>query len=874
MAAVCDNERCELDFEELKLTVSVQTLLDAGAVNAEGFYLHCPACKERTLVHWEPYQLFLWREDDKQKFYRWRTSPIKLETFRKPGQRDSVYHAKLGQLTLEFAADMIGEGGDNFSEERICYRTVPVFRDHDDPNGVSLPALPVKKEFLDLVDTSREIQKPQLTGKGEYRFRFHLHMRKEQVDIVRPSMKVQSAASSASSQDPIIEGVHLTLWPKTSYAAWRRYFLRFGCAKKEDAEKLFNDNLNVVVSAAEVTNLSKTKWLPLERDQFTQYTCVESRPGWIAVEFEDKQRQETVGNVSRQDVVGGGVWKIPAASDSYPTGETTLGIDFGTSNTCIAWHAASGIDLLPIEQCDHFIIRGSDLPKQLTTADIWLPRQGFGRNRALLPTEILMREKIGIHRSRGKEVEAWKPVVDYSIPTSGVESLYNENEHIVADFKWQNMIANEWFANSERYKDLQIKYIELLLLLAMARLAMSGNIGESLNVMFSYPLAFDTKMQDDFRLVLSAAATNVSQQTGVTVRPELKLDEARAAANSTEDPGIYDSACLYVDIGGGSTDIALLELRAGKNGQGRYDYVCSFQYAGGALATALVEGDCLKPGKDISHFRRQIREKGNVTDVLNSKELFSTNKEGVITSKSGYFYAYLRQFLSRLLAAHIINKHLLLNETPAPEASESAQADAEKYRVVLYPMGNGWGFGNFIAVNYATEAFCQRLSVETNAIIKEAVARKIVSARTPEVLVEGKPIKNPKNAVAFGLIGKSDGNQPQQEWPWRSILGWTTQAGRVQKVEWFSPVTGGNATPPPNAESIPQRVQLDCPKDEWPAFPSKLPAPHDFDEDLSSIRRDLVARCSPNSSEHEWFIDSPFHVILEKLIKPKLKELI
>jgi hypothetical protein len=845
--------KCRLDFEQLKMTIYVKQLADVQGVGEHGFHIYCPACGERNEIALKPYGLFLW----KGKFYRWRDAPTRIET------SGGVYRVNLGNLTLAFPEDLIG--GDNFSKEQICYRAVPVFQQMD--GSIMLPVLPVKREFLNLVDKVRGFRS-EVTGKGENRFVFYLHVLEEPVEIVLPCVPVQPGRPTAPGTLSTFEGVHLILWPKVTYANWRRYFLRFGCTDNH-ADSLVNSSRDVKVWAFASKTLeaesAAKEWLPLDvasPNKQMRFGCVESRPDWVAIEFEDTLRREQVG---------GGIWQIDAARDTYqPQLETTLGVDFGTSNTCIAWGDAESVKLISIAPCDQYIIGGSKVPEKLDFPDTWPPRQGFGRGHALLPTEILTREKTSEYRIHGKNVKDWRPVVDYSIPTGGVEALYPEREHVIADFKWQSMIGDEWYRG--QYMDLQQKYIEFLLLLAMAELAKQSAIGSTLDVKFSFPLAFDEQMQRDFRTVLDASARQVERQTGIIVRPVLETDEARAAS-SADEPSAHDSACLYVDIGGGSTDIALLELGTNANERSRYNYICSFQYAGGALAAALVEGNCLRAGNDISHFRRKIREAGNITELMNAQTLFSSNRTRVIANKSNFFYAYLRQFLARLLAAHIINKALPAAGNGSVDDNQPA-ATRETYRVLLYPLGNGWGFGSFIGMQYASGTFCQKLTSEANAIIDEAIEKRVVPPTTPRLEIKGKTVENPKNAVAAGLLsGGDDSDVRREDWPWRTIVGWTTQVGRTQKAEWFHPITGGNAENPLGSQPIPARSQLETIEDEWPAFPSKLPTPYELaDGDLSEVRRAL-ARCTPTAVDQDWLVDSPFHVLLEKLFKPALKEL-
>lgn len=869
MAAIC---KCGLDFEKLKATIYIETLLEEKRLSSEGFSLNCPACTNPVLIELTAYGLFLWQDDQgHKKLYRWSSAKAVLEALdkhrhRDEDQRDKKSQIRLGELTLIVPNDRLEKA--EFNEKEICYKAVALFREK---NGKTKhPDLPVKRKYLEMIDADKEISVHE-TGNGEYRFRFYLHIRPEAMDIVLPGVPVKTGKPT-SDANVAFEGVHLMLWPKVNYSAWRRYFLRFGWAGSN--ADIINENREVRVWAHACNNLNEKAevrdWMPLSTmtpDKTARFACVESRPDWIAIEFED----------SRGEVMGGGLWRTRKPKhESFPSmggDPTSLGVDFGTSNTCLAWQTTKGPAMMQIESCDDFIIEGSDLPHELAFPDTWLPQRGFGRQHSLIPSELLTRKRVSELRNH-RRVADWKPVIDYSIPGSGIEAKFKEEEYIIPDFKWKQMILDDWLKS--QCEELQKRYLELVLLCALAQLAKEEKLNSSTSVKFSYPLAFDDQMQGVLVSVLKSVALAVTEQTGVTVSIEtlndktLPVDEARAAASlSVRDKD--SKACLYVDIGGGSTDIALLELLGGN--KGRYSYVCSVQYAGGGLASALVGGNCLKPGCDITHFRRQMREASRVSELLSSNMLFAKDKVNAITRKSDYFYGYLRDFLARLLAAHVIANQ------PATGITESegggGQTQRETYKFMMLPLGNGWGFGHFLGSNFASGVFCTQLTAEANRIIDEAITHKVVSAQTPRIDVKGEAVENPKDAVAIGLLPSvSEGVRVEpQEWAWRSIVGWTTHGEAGSIAGWYYPVTEGNFQAPDPKNKMPSNSVLDCPADAWPAFSADLPKPHELDRDLKRTRRHLP-KCSPVTGSDSWFRYSPYHVLLEELFKPALKELV
>ena len=209
MAAICN---CGLNFEELNTKIYVQTLLDAKLLSPEGFHLRCPACQTEKLVELTPYGLFLWKDKNgRDKLYRWSSAKTELT------DASHEITIRLGQLTIIFPVDM--KGDTNFSEKQICYKSVPLFREKT--GKIQSPKLPVQKEYLDMVDSEKEIRVNE-TGNGDYRFRFHLRIKDEAMEIVLPGVPIKYGKTGTTGSVQAFAGVNLTLWPRVNYQAWRR----------------------------------------------------------------------------------------------------------------------------------------------------------------------------------------------------------------------------------------------------------------------------------------------------------------------------------------------------------------------------------------------------------------------------------------------------------------------------------------------------------------------------------------------------------------------------------------------------------------------------------------------------------------------------
>ncbi|MEM4202749.1 MAG: hypothetical protein QXS54_01635 [Candidatus Methanomethylicaceae archaeon] len=724
------------------------------------------------------------------------------------------HQISIGELILSIP----GERMRTLSVEAICYRRIAVFRQLD--GRISIPRWPIKKEYLHLIDIGWEAS-PEVIDNV---YQAELSVRGYGRHFVRLPIR-------------IYEGAHLVLWPNVRYRPWKRYFLRF----KADAQ----NRIWIYARCREGED-----WVPVEKfaaDQSTRYACLDSRPEYIAIECEGDE---------------GGIWVIEPADQEYPDVTRYLAVDFGTSNTFIAVSQAEGARPLPVRDCNLYIIRGLELPTVVDFADTWPPHRGFGRDGAIFSSEILTREILNRVRACARDIPQWKPVEDYGIPGAGVEIRYREDEHIIAGFKWREMIRDDILR--QYAEDIRERYLEFLLLFALAQLAVGEGIGKTVTVYFSYPLAFSDAERESFNEALQAVAHRISEWTGIQeingrVTCELRVDEARAAAMTGGTPSADYVAALYVDIGGGSTDIALARIKHGQQTQS-YIYVTSFKYAGDGLVQAL-EGRFLNV--NVNQFQRQVRERG-IEGMRRIGNVFQ--HERIIERKTNYFYSYLLEFIARLLAAHIVTGEWSegLDEVERNFVQENG------YWVAFYPLGMGWGFGHFIDGLYTNGIFPEQLQSRVDEILRNHFHR---DDYVPRVRITGQLLPgNPKSFVAFGLLARMDQQGQQDEQRYRSILGWTVRVGMNWTAEWFLPAV--NPVGGERHRRLPAG-QIDCPERDPTGltFPRHLPSPHDLDRGLNQTRQ-YLNDCRGGGSGAEWFRKSPFEVLMEKLFQPKLRDLV
>jgi hypothetical protein len=843
MAFKCGH--CGFNFEELDLIVRMETLLNEKGIDGDRLRLYCPACGTENWLELKPFGIL----QSQNELFQWRSATTRLK---KPGAPVTIG----GSFALE-----IPDRVKILSEKEICYPKIAVFRQLNLAD--SIPRWPVRPEYLKFIDTEKDY-KPEIIH-DEYHIQLPVKGLSEPLEVRLPLVPVRQDRP-ALGENAAFKGVHVVMWPKAHYKVWNRHFLRFGWSGEMD-ESPWNQSRQPRVYAYGKAALDSTKkeWIAVDAvasDGQTLFGCVDSRPEWIAIEFK---------NTDRDEVIGGGIWSVAAVAEDYPDiSDTIISIDFGTSNTCVAVGGGGGdARFIPVDSCDDYLILGSKLPDTVTFADTWPPRQGFGKSKAVFPTEILSRQELDQVRLQASKIKGWRPVVDYGIPTGGAKVVFDEEKHILSDFKWDEMIRDGVLR--ELAPELQKRYIEFILLYALAQLANERrSIGKTISTKFSYPLAFEKPQRERFVEVIKAVTESVGKMTGLNLNLVLEkddslVDEARAAASSISPAG--KKAFLYVDVGGGSSDIALEITRIGEKKQqySEYAYIASIRYAGGALVEALDGGHCLLTS--VSGFRRLIREVGQVRDLTKRGNVFDPHRSGSTNAKTSYFYGYLMEFLARLLAAHVITDEYRKGMTQ----DEIAYVKEHKYSIALFALGNGWGFGHLFDPEYAKANFAPDLTKRTNEILEEAKEKKGLES-VPQVEVEvpdGFGISDPKAAVVFGLLkgGNQVGERKEVEWDFRTIVGCTTTFGSTRSVPWYLPVSNLSNRLPENNEELPLAMP-DCPKEEWPEFNSKLMTPHEIDPGLNQIRSELT-RCI--QSGHRWFVQSPLHVLMEKLIKPNLK---
>lgn len=820
---------CGLNFQELALRLDVRSLI----IDDQAVRLHCPACGRPNSLDLRSLNI-LHRGD---RFYRWRAAPGAVMR--------GEYVVEFGRLALAFPEDRV----EALTLERMCYPSVPVFRNQD--GSWSYPRLPVRKEFVDFIDMTRT----RLPDVNVERRLYRIELAFRGLDLVE---RVERPLLTPKSGGPVWEGAHLIFWPDIPYVPWRHYFVRFGFAPERADMYRGDREVWVYARALEPRENPQVSWVRLKTlPSGAQVASLMSRPDWLALEWVSP----TLG-----EVVGGGLWQVePSTVRDYPNVTLTVAVDFGTSNTYMAYQIEPERTRFPLElrDCSRYLIAGSQVPAVLNSPEPWFPAKGFNPAGATLPSEIVTVESLERLRGGQSALESWKPIEDYGILGAGVKVEYPDRNHTIAEFKWQETVSPDFLRG--QYQQLQAKYLYLLLLIALANLARQDRVGRNtLETRFSYPLSFSEDMKEAFQKVLNRVQESLKESTGLPVLCTLSLDEARAASYSIGQLSPQYHAYLFVDVGGGSADVSLMIYSESREA---FVTIDSVRYAGGALVSAFSRGGCLQTGITADEFRRYIRETGNLTELQRMGTVFDERRRPIVVRKTEYFYGYLREYLARILAAHFVNGEW-------QQYREEAEVQhIDSYRIALYPLGNGWGFGALLSPKYI-DWLAKELKQRTEGILQEVLGTRRGDYPRLEIVPQPLPgDTHPKQAVALGLLEKPAGRE-RREVPlgvsFRTILGWTVQVGVTRQIPWHR-TTDESLFPPEGEEAIPSGSILDCPRDTTPRFPKDLDDPYEIDRDLNRTRGILNQECLQG---HRWFRRTPLQVMMESLFKPHLERVV
>jgi len=283
---------------------------------------------------------------------------------------------------------------------------------------------------------------------------------------------------------------------------------------------------------------------------------------------------------------------MPATTKNFDNAQATLGIDFGTSNTCAAVDIGINTENTTIQ------MNPSELLYPIFASHLWqtndlldfgwvpyfsMPRSGLVRGTAkIFPTGLCrfkeaVWERIELHlqddgtlQFNASNNEPHLPLVDFTIPGDKLKEQVR-NAVTVYNLKWE--------PNDKRKLIYWKDFLTTYLLFLSAHLFMGSQFKHTrfntLNVKTTIPLKFSqtpvkvdnldfSNMEDAFKTVLASAVKDVSQLTGLS----LTLNNKTAFSYEAVAPLRADwqllnnrtgSLLVVIDVGGGTTDVAVLK---------------------------------------------------------------------------------------------------------------------------------------------------------------------------------------------------------------------------------------------------------------------------------------------------------------------------
>lgn len=798
MAAAIVCKKCSFDLSLLPVSLRIEAI-DEGIKN-----LSCPACGSSVVLRVDQHGVVVRGSKADTRYERWED-----------GAREQVSH----QLSVGRRLRLVFTELGTRQVSSICYPKVPVFV--DERGELVVPTLPVRTEELDCIDLERldqliASQELKLPSGGNYLYRLPLRGRDTLAEITIPTYTPEPGQPS---KDNAFRGVNLRVWPNLDLDSWRYYLVGVAGSSDEGNQLVREQRLTVQVQGAE-----DAVWRPVDRVQRggeSRSLQLDQRPRWVAAELADTSVPTSRGGGR---VLAGGLFYVPPARSPASDVQSSFGLDFGTSNTCVAVQGfmskgQAQPELLPdIAETawNHYLVRGGPESTEQAGPELWPSPRGFGTRRDLFASELLFALPKRDLSGRLADLASWRFGIDFGIPSAGAKPLYSEDEHILGDFKWSAMLRHHAAMFAPNVVDLQAHYLGAVLLLAYVRSAMgsSGRCSRVANVLYSYPMAFDADNSSNMKTLQDSTAKAqewLAKATGLHWTLSQGADESTAAARNVGNPGA--NILVYLDMGGGSTDIGV--LFEDQPNHWRTVYLTSVAYAGMALLEGFVgpvqngvaRQSCLAGNVSLDTLRRRVRESSDAGQVLSDPQLFRTHFEGSVKRRTNHFYGYIIEYIARLLAAGFLDQRFRSTLPDGRRAFASGQL-----KIVLFFLGNGWRFASNTAqqVERLLEQQIHGRLLDLLQGEKGAYAddvRQQLGASGVQIQLTAQPLSNhpsiphPKAAVALGLL--LDGGDQRRSEPRAGILGWNTHVND-KVLPWFllySLAGGGGPQPPDGATS-------------------------------------------------------------------------
>lgn len=855
-------ENCGFDMSRLD-----QTILYARK-GMETRKLHCPVCRSDRIKLTALERVF--PRPSTGRWVRWREG----------GAAGTTSVIPVGRLKLKVESEI-----ESLSKEQICFKSVPVFLSNGQKTW---PVLPVMPEYLDCLDPAQvrlARESPESFGKviqerGKARYQCVLPLRglkpTEWPTYECDLLSASPFSSNTSDADAAaFRGVSLRVWPnlRRPTHAWRYYLVSVGAATDEGMNlfaqgRTFRSRMLVAPSDADGRPTSETSLEMIALDQEigregdsapTGYIGAsrKGRPAWVSVEF---YQPVAPGTSSRAEALGGGLFALRPALDMTSSETWNLGIDFGTSNTVIAVKRRDGtMQCVSPERgkeralTTQYLIDGG--PQTLNRGlDLWPGGEWSGPYRDLLPSELGCTKRWTDVASE-TAIMALAFGKDFGVPLRGAVATVS-SDYVVSEFKWQRAVEKDKSALAQRpiVQALQARFLEGSMLMTAASILAEEEVApRTVNVNYSFPLAFDEGDLETLQKAASAAGDQLKALTGAEfVFPATTLiDEAQAAAGHTPSDKMFR---VYLDLGGGSLEVLVDDTAARNNQQGHAGYhphvfSTSIFFGGSVYLRSLVgagEGDrrgaCVMPSmSSYTRLAGVVRQSSSGKALLESPHVIAEARKSTAERRARVYIGYIVEFVARILAGVCLEHGRTANGaidlsrnrlfTLATVGNQRrwilgtmkgpGQKRTVEFSLVL--LGNGWGFGDIVRDGMKTveQMMAQRVYERLMELLRDTeIAREIsdgdYSLLDPRLALDVSYVlpaegTHRKAAVALGLLGAHHTTEDAQRFfkkrsPERhGVLGfdlWLGDSGR--KVPWYRPFGPPAEDDPSQMESVAQ----------------------------------------------------------------------
>jgi hypothetical protein len=586
----------------------------------------------------------------------------------------------------------------------------------NDGESTRMPDLPIRGEYFGLVKLAEMDHNPGIDRlTKEYIANLRVEGWEETITIRYPENVIE------------YEEALLLSWPNFKLKDWNIYYYLL-----ESIPTLNKAGLSLRALAEN----AQPKLLNANRGQITQnvdaFEIVFSKDGKI-----DKQA---------------GIYSL--SKYSIRRGETplTIALDFGTSSSSVYYKLGDGPEeILRYEDFTETIIENSKLSDNVLRYSDWLPTYRINDvktawqfyrdqldsfdNMPSDPQEIIDR----LNYSIPSELIAATPISAESLeyPLTGYRICHpyaaRPDGEVIYEAKTMDVKGDDKARYS--YEQVVSRYIETVLVIALASIARKEERTGYLIVRASFPRTFDSDKIRLYLICLNKILKKVESYTGFVTNSTYYIDESKAAAYSMPVKG---GLALVMDMGGGTTDICIFERKEDKL---EPLFIESLLYGGNAYLRLLADKGSLfpKPSEKFDNrllwLLREIRLRGFDT-VVRTQYRGNTHSRDLALDLLLQFYSPIAYFVSLMFDALSIYR----NE----------KKDYKKEEITYYLAGNGWTLAD--AMSPIDSNYTKGYKEIIRYLLEKYGFNRLVAASEPIFDDKDSKWPGPKASIGFGTI--------------------------------------------------------------------------------------------------------------------------